>query len=171
MALDSVVNVNSLFTLALFLGLTWYPADFDPTIALIGDDATCTAGSSIVENLVTCHVYSFSCFLFSSLVALALKQGISIKVDKEESIVFDEGFSSLVSVNALALRLGILFSSFGSVVGCGFLMWALVDLVQIKLGTLACGSLYTLAAVAPLVILVPMALAIFLFLVLYAFTR
>ncbi|XP_071723067.1 uncharacterized protein [Rutidosis leptorrhynchoides] len=172
MALDGVVNVNSLFTLALFLGLTFNPTNIDPSVALIGhhDFASCAAGPRIVENLVCCHVYSFSCFLFSSLVALALKQAISINVENAEEFQFGASFS-LASVNAMALRVGILVSGFGSVFGCGFLMWALVDLIQIKLGTLACGSLYTLAAVAPLVLLVPMALAIFVFLVLYAFTR
>lgn len=74
-------------------------------------------------------------------------------------------------LNTAALRVGILVSAVGSVFGCGFLMMALVNLVQIKLGILACGSLYTFAAVAPLVILVPLALVIYVFLVLYAFTR
>lgn len=62
-------------------------------------------------------------------------------------------------------------SALGSVFGCGFLMMALVDLVQIKLGVLACGGLYTFSAVVPLVVLVPLGLGIYLFLVLHAFTR
>ncbi|KAJ8752932.1 hypothetical protein K2173_008667 [Erythroxylum novogranatense] len=164
MALDGIVNVNSLFTLALFLGLTWYP-----TYATLVTDASCVAaGPAVAENLVVFHVYSFSCFLFSSLIALAIKEAIKI-IGKDHS--FERLGASTAHINLVVLRVGTLFSGFGSVFGCGFLMMALVDLVQIKLGTLACGDLYTLAAVAPLVILVPSALFIFVFLVLYAFTR
>ncbi|KHN07623.1 hypothetical protein glysoja_019730 [Glycine soja] len=50
-------------------------------------------------------------------------------------------------------------------------MLALVNVAQIKLGTLACGSSHTYAAVVPLLIFVPLALLIYVSLVLYAFTR
>ena len=79
--------------------------------------------------------------------------------------------SHLGRVNKVTLRVGTMVSALGSVLGCGFLMMALVDLVQIKLGTLACRSVYTFAAVVPLVILVPLALSIYVTLVLHAFTR
>ena len=62
-------------------------------------------------------------------------------------------------------------SAAGSVFGCVFLMLALVDLVQIKLGTLSCRSWHSLAAVGSLVVLVPFALVVFVGLVLYAFAR
>ena len=74
-------------------------------------------------------------------------------------------------LNTAILRAGMLVSAAGSVFGCGFLMMALVALVQIKLGVLGCGSLYTYAAIGPLVILVPVALLVYVFLVLHAFTR
>lgn len=167
MALDSIVNVNSLFTLALFLGLTWYPTT-DTRTTLIGDDSGCAAGPHIAEGLISFHVYSFSSFLFSSLIALALKQTITISKGGGGGELLGVPMGD---VNKVCLRLGTLVSAFGSVFGCGFLMMALVDLVQIKLGTLACGSLYTFAAVGPLVTLVPLALFIYVFLVLHAFTR
>ncbi|KAI5576227.1 hypothetical protein POPTR_009G038500v4 [Populus trichocarpa] len=171
MALDGIVNVNSLFTLALFLGLAWYPTAPDPTTTLI-TDTSCIASSSIVEDLIAFHVYSFSSFLFSSLIALAVKQTIKIfdtnKDDDSDGVVRS---APLARVNLVALRAGTLVSGFGSVFGCGFLMMALVDLVQIKLGVLGCGSLHTFAAVTPLVILVPSASVIYVFLMLYAFAR
>ena len=69
-----------------------------------------------------------------------------------------------------ALRVGIVASCVGSVLGCGFLTMALVDLVQVKLGPLECTkSFNTLAAIVPLVVLVPSALLIYVLLVLYAF--
>jgi hypothetical protein len=173
MALDGIFNVNSLFTFALFLGLSWYPTN-DPTSSLVG--GACIASTAIAEDLVAFHVYSFSSFLFSSLIALALKQAIKISKRGRDVRIGGRGGDQVLSVtmghlNTATLRAGILVSAFGSVFGCGFLMMALVDLVQIKLGVLGCGSWYTLAAIGPLVILVPLALVIYVFLVLYAFTR
>lgn len=73
-------------------------------------------------------------------------------------------------VNLAALRVGIVASCVGSILGCGFLTMALVDLVQIKLGPLECKrSFHALAAIVPLVVLVPSALVIYVLLVLYAF--
>ncbi|MED6217266.1 hypothetical protein PIB30_016078 [Stylosanthes scabra] len=183
MALDGIVNVNSLFTLALFVGLTIN----SPDTALLGggggEDTACAAGPSVVEGLISSHVHSFSCFLFSSLIALALKNIINISKTVEDGDNIDAlgGNNSKVvhlvasfigEVNAVALRVGTLVSAFGSVFGCGFLVMALVDLVQIKLGTFGCGhSRYSIAAVAPLLVLVPSALLIYVTLVLYAFAR
>jgi hypothetical protein len=65
----------------------------------------------------------------------------------------------------------MLISGIGSVFGCGFLMLALVNVVQIKLGTLACGSQHAFAAVVPLFIFVPISLLVYVTVVLYAFTR
>lgn len=174
MALDGIVNVNSLFTLALFLGITSTNTN---TTLVDADTPACAAGPSVSEGLITYHVYSFSCFLFSSLIALALKQAINISKGAEEADalgvngVRNDAVSFVVKVDILALRMGILVSAFGSVFGCAFLVMALVDFVQIKLGTLACGSHYTFAAVGPLLFLVPMALMIYILLVLYAFAR
>ncbi|KAK7312446.1 hypothetical protein VNO77_36316 [Canavalia gladiata] len=174
MALDGIVNVNSLFTLALFLGITTTTTNTNNT--LIGDDDACAAGTSISESLITFHVYSFSSFLFSSLIALALKNVINLSKDVDDGdalgreVANNSWVHGIVKINTVVLRLGTLVSAFGSVFGCGFLVMALVDLVQIKLGILAC-SRYTFAAVAPLLVLVPTALLIYVILVLYAFTR
>ncbi|KAG6583401.1 uncharacterized protein LOC111464928 [Cucurbita moschata] len=163
MALDGIVNVNSLFTFAVFLGITWYPTA-DPAVNLLpdGDDGPCAPAAAAAQSLIACHVYSFSCFLFSSLVASALKQAIRIigRDDGEHGVAY-----------APALRMGMVASAVGSVLGCGFLVAALLNLVQIKLGTLSCRRWETVAAAVPLVSLVPMALFIYIVLVLHAFTR
>lgn len=176
MALDGIVNVNSLFSIALFIGLTWYPTT-DLNSMLLGSNKACAAGTDAAEGLISFHVYSFSSFLFSSLIALALKQAIKISQISCCSSIGNGGSDSellganMGHVNQVGLRVGTLVSAFGSVLGCGFLMMALVDLVQIKLGRLSCGDLYTFAAIGPLVTLVPLALVIYVFLVLHAFTR
>ncbi|XAR58947.1 hypothetical protein NMG60_11014541 [Bertholletia excelsa] len=154
MALDGVVNVNSLFTLAVFVGLAFNPVD--PRSTLVGT-SPCAAGRAVAEGFVASHVYSFSSFLFSSLVASALKLAIRTAGDPS------------AHVNLRMLRVGILASAAGSATGCVFLTMALVDLVQVKLGALASRSWYTFAAVGPLVVLVPSALVIYMFVVLHAF--
>ncbi|KAL7173318.1 hypothetical protein ACSBR2_032730 [Camellia fascicularis] len=169
MALDSIVNVNSLFTLAVFLGLALNPSD--PNYTLIPTNA-CAASSAVAEHLVAFHVYSFSSFLFSSLIASALKQAIRTAKDDDDGgdvVVVGGGVEMAHHVNLKMLRAGILASAAGSASGCVFLTLALVDLVQIKLGSLACWSWYNLAAIAPLVILVPFALIIYICIVLHAF--
>lgn len=155
-ALDGITNVNSLFTLAVFIGLAWNPSD--PTAA----PSACSASPSTAESMVSLHVYSFSSFLFSSLIALCLKQAIRI-------LRPPHGPRAL-RVNRAALRAGILASAVGSVAGCGFLMMALVDVVQIKLGRLGCGGA-AVGAVIPLVTLIPAAMLIYIGIIFYAFTR
>ncbi|QHO22983.1 Maternal effect embryo arrest protein [Arachis hypogaea] len=131
MALDGIVNVNSLFTLALFVGLTIT----NPDTALVGGssgaDTACAAGPAVAEGLISSHVHSFSCFLFSSLIALALKNIINARKTVEDGD----------NIDALAG---------GS------------NSKMIKLGTFGCGSSrYSIAAVAPLLVLVPTALLIY----------
>ncbi|KAF5800037.1 hypothetical protein HanXRQr2_Chr07g0311461 [Helianthus annuus] len=170
-ALDGIVNVNSLFTLAVFIGLAWSPTD--PNNSLV-TDPTCVAGPSIAENLVCFHVYSFSSFLFSSLVALSLKQAIRISkttsCEPRRVLMFT---FDMCHINKNVLRTGYLVSAVGSVCGCGFLMMALVNVAQIKLGVLGCesGSAHVYGAVVPLLTFVPLGLLTYVFFVLFAFTR
>ncbi|KAL4576320.1 hypothetical protein LXL04_012412 [Taraxacum kok-saghyz] len=142
-ALDGIVNVNSLFTLAVFIGLAWQPTD--PNNSLV-DDPKCVAGPKIAEDLICFHVYSFSSFLFSSLVALSLKQAIRIAKTSCETRRLMIFTFDMCHINKNALRVGYLISAMGSVCGCGFLMMALVNVAQIKLGTLGCGSSHTYGA-------------------------
>lgn len=167
-ALDGIVNVNSLFTLAVFIGLAWNPADPATTLIEPTDPTSCSPAPKIAEDLIAFHVYSFSSFLFSSLVALAIKQAIRIAKTSNHHSHLPE---ILAHVNKNLVRVGMLVSGVGSVCGCVFLMLALVNVVQFKLGTLACGSGHSFAAVVPLVILVPAALLIYVCIVVYAFTR
>ncbi|KAL2558126.1 maternal effect embryo arrest 60 [Forsythia ovata] len=147
-ALDGIINVNSLFTLAVFIGLTWNPTD--PKNSLIDPvrQTDCSPGLKVAEDLVTFHVYSFSCFLFSSLIALGLKQAIRLS----RSANWDRTLWNidLAHVNQTLLRVGYLISAVGSVCGSVFLMLALVNVVQIKLGMLRCGSRHGYGAVVPL---------------------
>ncbi|KAK9734766.1 hypothetical protein RND81_04G162100 [Saponaria officinalis] len=174
MALDGIVNVNSLFTMALFLGIV--NADpTDPNYTLVHNSNThsssCLARSQVAESLIVFHVYSFSSFLFSSLVALALKQAIKFTATNGGDVGDGRGRGlAVVHVNTVLLRLAIFACAGGSVCGCVFLMLALVNLVQIKLGVLACRGFYTLTACIPLFVLIPVALVFYVCIVLHAFT-
>ncbi|KAK9168288.1 hypothetical protein Syun_000428 [Stephania yunnanensis] len=157
-ALDNIVSVNSLYAFAVFVGLSWNPIDSRNT--LISNPA-CAPPLMLAENVISFHVYSFSSFLFSTLLALSLKQAIRI------STTFHAAH-----VSKTPLRLGLVGSAVGSASGCVFLMLAIVDLVQFKLGVLSCPtSRYSVAAVVPLLVFVPIALLVYVSLVLYAFTR
>ncbi|KAG2641036.1 uncharacterized protein LOC120666679 [Panicum virgatum] len=180
-ALDGIVNVNSLFTLAAFVGLAWRPSADGPGLAAGADRAgsPCAAGDRAESDLVSFHVLAFACFLFSSLVALCLKQLVrTFPPHRRRGAAAGPSSSSsalgrTARINRAALRVGILASAVGSVAGCGFLMMALVNVVQVKLGRLGCGAggSAAWAAVVPLVTLVPAAMLIYIGIVFYAFTR
>ncbi|KVI03628.1 uncharacterized protein LOC112512254 [Cynara cardunculus var. scolymus] len=168
MALDGIVNVKSHFTLGLFLGLAVNPTD--PTYTLVdSSDTACLVPSFTAENLVVFHVYTFSSFLFSSLIAFGLKQAVRTPRFGDTRVEVNDG--TIAHVNLRVLRAEILSSAFGSASGCLFLTLALVDLIQIKLGKLDCWNWYGVAAVGPLVVLVPLALVIYICIILHAFTR
>lgn len=160
-ALDGIVNVNSIFTLAVFVGLAWNPSDPVDGGLPSGD---CAAGNRAEERVVSFHVLAFASFLFSSLVALCLKQAVRL-------VHPPPGGSRAARINRAVLRGGILASAVGSVFGCGFLMLALVNVVEIKLGRLGCGGAAAVGAVIPLVTLIPAAMLIYTAIVFYAFTR
>ncbi|PIM99423.1 hypothetical protein CDL12_28083 [Handroanthus impetiginosus] len=172
-ALDGIVNVNSLFTLAVFIGLAWNPTDPNNSLIDQTQEPGCSPSPKVAENLITFHVYSFSCFLFSSLVAMGLKQ--AIRLSRRARAHYNHHILwafDLAHVNETALRVGYVVSAVGSVCGSVFLMLALVNVAQIKLGKLGCGgSRHVYGAVVPLVILVPSGLLIYVCTVFYAFTR
>jgi hypothetical protein len=160
-ALDGLVSVNSLFTVAVFVGLS---------LATTGQKSlehsnACDAGENIIKNLLVFEVASFSSFLFSSLIAQGLKLAIIINNSK------DLHEATKGHINNKLLRLGMLASALGSVVGCVFLMLSMVNVIQIRLGTLSCGVSSTVKATSTLVALVSTALLIYISTVFYAFTH
>jgi hypothetical protein len=83
----AITNVNSLFTLGIFIGLFFNPNDPFNTL---NTNPSCIPTTDIAENLVVAVQYS--------------------------------------------LRVGMLVSGIGSVLGCGFLVLALVKLCRLSLG-------------------------------------
>uniref|UniRef100_A0A0D9XI73 Uncharacterized protein n=1 Tax=Leersia perrieri TaxID=77586 RepID=A0A0D9XI73_9ORYZ len=162
-ALDGVVNVNSLFTVAVFVGLSLAtPGE----LRSLAGDASCDAGPGMARSLLVLEVVAFSSFLFSSLVAQGLKLALNLINSKDPHDTLH------AHIDARVLRLGMLASAVGSVVGCVFLMVSMVMVVQIRLGTLGCASNRAAAkAAAGLVGLVTTALAFYVGTVFYTFTH
>ncbi|KAK4731648.1 hypothetical protein R3W88_024636 [Solanum pinnatisectum] len=158
-ALDGLVNVNSLFTIAVFVGLSLTT----PGQKSLEDRTACDAGIDVVKKLLVFEVVSFSFFLFSSLVAQGLKLAINLLNSKD----VDEAFRA--HINLKVLRLGMMASAIGSVMGCLFLMLSIVNVIQIRLGVLSCGSKSAIHAVSTLLVLVTSALVVYISTAIYAF--
>ncbi|KAK8541625.1 hypothetical protein V6N13_137776 [Hibiscus sabdariffa] len=158
-ALDGLVNVNSLFTVAVFVGLSLTT----PGQHSLENRAPCDADIDVAKRLLVFEVVSFSFFLFSSLVAQGLKLAINLLNSKD----VDEAFRA--HINLRVLRFGMMGSAFGSVMGCLFLMLSMVNVIEIRLGMLSCGSKSSFQAIAALVILVSSALLVYISTAVYAF--
>lgn len=158
-ALDGLVNVNSLFTIAVFVGLSLTT----PGQKSLEDRTACDAGIDVVKKLLVFEVVSFSFFLFSSLVAQGLKLAINLLNSKD----VDEAFRA--HINLKVLRFGMMGSAIGSVMGCLFLMLSIVNVIEIRLGMLSCGSKSAIHAVSALIILVTSALVVYISTAIYAF--
>ncbi|KAJ4963777.1 hypothetical protein NE237_023716 [Protea cynaroides] len=160
-ALDGLVNVNSLFTIAVFMGLSLTT----PGQHSLENNGVCDAGIDVAKRLFSFEVVSFSFFLFSSLVA----QGLKLAINLLNSKVVDEAFKAHIHMNLL--RLGMMTSAVGSVMGCIFLVLSIVNAIQIRLGLLSCGSTYAVGAVAVMVTLVSSGILVYISTAVYAFTR
>lgn len=160
-ALDGLVNVNSLFTIAVFVGLSLTT----PGQRSLENRSACDAGVDVAKKLMVFEVVSFSFFLFSSLVAQGLKLALNLLNSKD----VDEAFRA--HINLKALRLGMLGSALGSVMGCVFLMLSMVNVIEIRLGMLSCGSKSAVHAVVVMVMLVSSALVLYISTAIYAFTH
>ncbi|KAJ8748157.1 hypothetical protein K2173_000565 [Erythroxylum novogranatense] len=148
-ALDNLVNVNSLFTIAVFLGLSVASRNQQP----LEDRSECAADPGVAKRLVIYEVVSFGCFLLSSLVAKSIKAYLYVFTNAH----FGKG-SILRYLRALTFMVAVL----ASITGVLFLTLSMVHVVQIKIGKLSCGSSHALTAVVSLCVLVVIGLLIYL---------
>lgn len=158
-ALDGLVNVNSLFTIAVFVGLSLTT----PGQHSLENPSACDAGIDVAKKLLVFEVVSFSFFLFSSLIAQGLKLAINLLNSKD----VNEAFRA--HINLKVLRFGMMGSAVGSVMGCVFLVLSMVNVIEIRLGMLSCGSKNAIHAVTSLIVLVSSALLVYITTAVYAF--
>lgn len=162
-ALDGIVNVNSLFTVAVFIGFSLT----DPSATTTDPSATtdqlrsCNAGNNILRRIVIFEVFSFSWFLFSSLIAQTLKLYINLLNNSDR---FDP---HRAEVDRRLLKTGLLVSALGSVMGSVFLMLSISNFIQVKLGVFACGGM-TIWSVVMLAVCVGSALVVYFITSMYA---
>ncbi|KAH7836929.1 hypothetical protein Vadar_007534 [Vaccinium darrowii] len=150
-ALDGIVQVNSIFTFAVFTGLAFAT----PDQRSLQKSSSCDAGLASAKSLIVFEVFAFSFFLFSSLVS----QGLKLHMNLKNSNDHDE--PSRADINIHLLKAGMFASAIGSVMGCLFLMLSMVNLIQIRLGTVSCGSFSTVFSLVALIILGASALIVY----------
>ncbi|KAJ7568272.1 hypothetical protein O6H91_01G025500 [Diphasiastrum complanatum] len=159
-ALDEVVSVNSFFTVAVFIGLSFTSQSHNSH----ADAAAATSNSA--ENEAKCllvfEVIAFGCFLFSSLVA----HGMKLFIVFANSTIPEE--PNMAPINQKLLRTGIIASAIGSVSGTVFLLLSMVNIIQLKLGNLTSRNAWADSAALPLIVLVGSGVAIFSSSVFYA---
>ncbi|KAL0435217.1 UNVERIFIED_CONTAM: hypothetical protein Sradi_0229600 [Sesamum radiatum] len=129
-ALDGIVNVNSLFTMAIFIGFSLTV----PEAATAAARTECTTSRETVRRLIVFEVVSFSFFLFSSLIAQSLKLAINLINN------MDPNDPHKADIDPDFLKYGLFGSAIGSVMGCLFLMLSIVDFIRVKLGSYSCGG-------------------------------
>eukprot|EP00246_Nothoceros_aenigmaticus_P016356 TRINITY_DN736_c0_g1_i2.p1 TRINITY_DN736_c0_g1~~TRINITY_DN736_c0_g1_i2.p1 ORF type:complete len:200 (+),score=20.20 TRINITY_DN736_c0_g1_i2:146-745(+) len=160
--LDEVVSVNSFFTAAVFIGLSLVVPTTSVKNSLLlpaPANGACLPDSSSVKSLFVYMVVSFSLFLYSSLIAHAMKLAVLLKNSENRS----EAHFGDVSLRTL--RLSMVASAIGSVTGTIFLTLALLNIIQLRFGKLGCdvpwSDRWAEKAAIPLLILVPAGLITF----------
>ncbi|KAH6556440.1 hypothetical protein KP509_1Z179000 [Ceratopteris richardii] len=159
-ALDMVINVNALFTAAVFIGIAYRSTGSSG--ANDGASGGCRAGPDKERSVLVMEVVAFACYLFSSLVAQGIKLNFLLLHSKKQEQ------QQQPASQARLLRLGMLASALGTVIGTLFLTLSLVSFVQLRLGLLNCTA-WPWAATLPLVLMVSLGLLVFISSVLYSF--
>ncbi|PIN06226.1 hypothetical protein CDL12_21214 [Handroanthus impetiginosus] len=145
-ALDGIVNVNSLFTMALFIGFSLTV----PEATTAASRPECTTSRETVRRLIVFEVLNPSNWP-STCLKTWIRPGDPHKADIDPDY----------------LKYGLFGSAIGSVVGCSFLMLSIVDFIQVKLGTYTCGG-KPVYAVVTLVVFVGFGLAVYVSTAVYA---
>ncbi|KAI4373048.1 hypothetical protein MLD38_011217 [Melastoma candidum] len=144
--LDDVVGLNSLFTMAVFIGLSFA---LPGQVQSLEEDSLCHPSIGIRKRLVSFEITSFSCFVFSGIMAKTVKMLIYIR--------HGDGSSQRKKV----ILVPFYFSIYGTMCGCFFLLLAMVDIIQIKLGRISCGSMYSLHTMLILILTIGTALLVY----------
>ncbi|KAF8041317.1 hypothetical protein BT93_A0048 [Corymbia citriodora subsp. variegata] len=123
-ALDDLVTVNSLFTVAVFVGLAFA----SPEPQNIAGNKECEAGVRVARRLAMNEVISFAFYLFSSLVAKSLKTHLfTYLIGKPEEKKINHWSSKVLRGSLFVL------STSTSIIGSVFLLHSMIDIVQLNL--------------------------------------
>ncbi|KAL6312473.1 hypothetical protein AAG906_021689 [Vitis piasezkii] len=118
--LDDVINVNALFTSAVFIGLS-----FSSSTPTLETREECKPGVGIAKWLVIFEIIAFGFFLVSSLLGKALK--IQLHIIKPNSPFVQYTCRAMMVLCAAC-----------SILGSVFLFLAMINVLQMRLGKLTC---------------------------------
>ncbi|KAL3752548.1 hypothetical protein ACJRO7_000023 [Eucalyptus globulus] len=149
--LGDLVSVNTLFTFAVFIGISF--ASSNPQTLELRKG--CQADRQTTIKLLVNEVVSFVCFLLSSVLATAVKMNLSMYVVFKSKGPTSFNFSGPIW-NAI-----ILVSTLGSILGCVYLTLSMVDVVRVLLGKIDCRASDTVQAAGSLVGIDSLALIIY----------
>ncbi|KAL8093742.1 uncharacterized protein LOC141693145 [Apium graveolens] len=147
--LDDLVNINSLMTLAVFVGLSLAT----PNTRSLDSRNECHAGPKEAKMLILYEVIAFSCFFLSSMLAKVLKLHLYLD-GADDKYTF-------TSENIDLKELMIALSACGSTAGIVSVTLSIVKIIEVRIGLLSCGCRESTAAVLCLGILVGFALVIY----------
>ncbi|KAF8673224.1 hypothetical protein HU200_048776 [Digitaria exilis] len=169
--LGGIVTANGFFTGAVFLSIT---GTITPRS---GIPSNCTAGDDITLKLFLFQICSLGFYLLSSLIATATKLVI-VYLEKDsvagENITYMPNSSSGMPLTTegpwsqehhqwWSSSRPLMVSSVGfSAVGSFFMLLSMVNMVQIKLGLLSCGSTLVVITVLVLAVLILAGLVVYL---------
>ncbi|XP_042956401.1 uncharacterized protein LOC122292228 [Carya illinoinensis] len=194
-ALADLVNVNSLFTVAVFVGLSFANSE----VQSLEVRPECNADFKMSERLVVYEALSsVSSFCQASILpneadhtknaalrgALCLQsffQGNSLglveykRLKKASKVSTSQSWAALLKVHLNIYgkedfkkpvlktygSVMLLLAAWGSILGWVFLVLSMIDVIQIRIGKLSCGSRSTVRSVASLVSIVGLAFIIY----------
>ncbi|OWM62733.1 hypothetical protein CDL15_Pgr020027 [Punica granatum] len=153
-ALDGLVHVNSLFSGVVFLGLSFSSSSSSSS----STSSTCTVDETTVKRLVLFEITSFSCFLFSTMVAYALKLALHLLHCKGHG-----SGPSTASIHSWVLRFGVMLIAFSSWLGCVFLLLSMSFIILVRLGptSSSCITPYNTSSITILSLVVGSAVLIY----------
>ncbi|XP_059625216.1 uncharacterized protein LOC132268379 [Cornus florida] len=155
-ALDDLVNVNSLFTVAVFVGLSSAPDQFS-----LDDREECHGSIGMSKRLIVFEIISFSCLLFSGLVAKSVKVDLHLYQEHD----FENGRLKRSRVLLLFL------SALASIAGCVFLEASMLHVIQLRLGKLSCRGTHTLGAAISMIVIICSVLIIYMAVLMVALSK
>lgn len=170
-ALDSVENVNSLFTIAIFLGLESDMLSPEEMQSLNVREE-CQPGTNTAKMIVLFEILSFSFYLFSAVVAQSIKLSLNLQ-PPDQAVAKDAATAEwfwLAAVRSFSpavddalLTTGVILSAMSSVIGCLFLLVSVVYVIELRLGVLSCMAASTIVSVAFLIPLSLVGIIIYIF--------
>ncbi|KAI6699220.1 hypothetical protein NL676_019339 [Syzygium grande] len=149
-ALDDLVSMNSLFTMAVFVGLTFAGSEGP----IVEGEQHCEL--LVKRRLVKNEVISFACYLLSSLVAKALKTHLFTYLLTVPTV------NEINDKSSKALR-GSLFalSALTTVIGGVLLLLSMIDIIKLRLGDMTCNGTETMNPIGALIAINALALFIY----------